>query len=174
MRISRLTSASSLLVLLAAACASSGATPEATPDGASESGEESNVCVREATVEVRVKNESSYDLEVGFGSYRTARPADGFSLTTYYVPRYYLEDYVLLRVLRGGLQVGRSAVIPTEAVVCNIATLVVGSQPRYSIFYGDELLEPVPDSEKGDGDAAEGEELRLQEPPRQRGASDHP
>jgi len=74
-------------------------------------------CVRNATVTVRVENQSSMDLQITFGSYRAARPAEGFSL--------------------------------------NIATLVIGSRPRYSIFYGDELLAP---SRKGGDEEKEEEE----------------
>ena len=33
--------------------------------------------------------------------------------------------------------------IPTEPVFCNVATLVIGAAPQYSIFYGDVLREPV-------------------------------
>jgi hypothetical protein len=29
--------------------------------------------------------------------------------------------------------------VPTEAVDCNDATLIIGAQPQYSFFYGEEL-----------------------------------
>jgi len=113
------------------------------------------VCVRDATVTVRVENQSSMDLQITFGSYRAARPAEGFSRTTYNIPRVHLQSYVRIQILRGGLQVGPAPLIQTEPVFCNIATLVIGSRPRYSIFYGDELLEP---SRKGEDEEKEGEE----------------
>ncbi len=111
------------------------------------------LCVRNATVTVRVDNQSSMDLQITFGSYRPARVADGFSRTIYQVARSYLQHSVRLEVLRGGTQVGGPAVIPTEPIFCNVATLVIGSRPRYSIFYGDELLDP----KKGGNDGEEGE-----------------
>ena len=100
-------------------------------------------CVREATVTVRVENRSSYDIQVRFGSYRPSRVALGFSRTTYQIARYHLERAVELVILRGGAQQGGPAVIPTEPVFCNVATLVIGASPEYSIFYGDFLREPI-------------------------------
>lgn len=100
-------------------------------------------CVREATVTVRVDNKSSYDIQVRFGSYRPSRVALGFSRTTYQIARYHLERSVELVILRGGSQKGGPAVIPTEPVFCNAATLVIGASPEFSIFYGDFLREPI-------------------------------
>ena len=100
-------------------------------------------CVREATVTVRVDNRSSFDIQIRFGSYRPSRVALGFSRTTYQIARYYLERSVELVILRGGAQQGGPAVIPTEPVFCNVATLVIGASPEYSIFYGDVLREPI-------------------------------
>ena len=100
-------------------------------------------CVREATVTVRVENRSSYDIQVRFGSYRPSRVALGFSRTTYQIARYYLERSVELVILRGGSQLGGPAVIPTEPIFCNVATLVIGASPEYSVFYGDFLREPI-------------------------------
>jgi hypothetical protein len=82
------------------------------------------------------------DVQITFGSHRAARAAPGFSRTTYNIPRVHLNSSVRLRILRGGLQVGADPLIQTEPVFCNDATLVIGSRPEYSIFYGDELLEP--------------------------------
>ncbi len=101
-------------------------------------------CVREATVTVRVDNKSSYDIQVR-DSDPTDRPGSlsGFSRTTYQIARYHLERSVELVILRGGSQLGGPAVIPTEPVFCNSATIVIGGSPEYSIFYGDFLREPV-------------------------------
>jgi len=124
---------------------------------------EDRSCRRLATVAVVVNNQSSMDLQVRFGSYPSGRPAPGFTKTTYYVPRVHLEYEVRLTVLRGGLQVGPDQRIPTEPVFCNDATLVVGSRPQYSIFYGDKLFEPVPAreaEEEGVDDGAEEESRR--------------
>lgn len=98
--------------------------------------------MRDATVTVRVYNEGSVAVQLAFGPYRPARAAEAFSRTSYQVPRPHLNQPVVIRIARGGLQVGPDAQIQTEAVVCNIATLVVGAQPRYSVFYGDVIYEP--------------------------------
>jgi len=111
--------------------------------------------VRNATVTVRVDNQSSMDLQITFGSYRPARVAEGFSRTIYQIARIYLQHSVRLEVLRGGTQVGGPAVIPTEPVFCNTATLVIGAAPRYSIFYGDELLDLKKGGEDEEAEAAE-------------------
>ena len=108
---------------------------------------ETDTCIRTATVTVRVDNESSLDVRIVFGPYSPVRIADGFSRTTYEVPRAYLRYAVRLEIARGGLQVGTPPPVPTEQVVCNIATLVIGASPRYSVFYGDELFAPQPDPE---------------------------
>ena len=160
------------LLTLLAGCAS---TPEAEtdPPGSATSTEavlaeegdsisaEVARCVREATVTVRVDNKSSYDIQVRFGSYRPSRVALGFSRTTYQIARYHLERSVELVILRGGRQLGGPAVIPTEPVFCNSATLVIGGSPEYSIFYGDFLREPV----RGDMDEeAEAEDAAAADP----------
>ena len=142
------------LLTLLAGCAS---TPESETDPAAgttsteaalaEVGDSNSAevpgCVREATVTVRVDNKSSYDIQVRFGSYRPSRVALGFSRTTYQIARYHLQRSVELVILRGGSQLGGPAVIPTEPVFCNSATIVIGGSPEYSIFYGDFLREPV-------------------------------
>ena len=134
-----------LLVALLPGCASAPETgPQATPETAPDStATEVLRCVREATVTVRVDNRSSFDIQIRFGSYRPSRVALGFSRTTYQIARYYLERSVELVILRGGAQQGGPAVIPTEPVFCNVATLVIGASPEYSIFYGDVLREPI-------------------------------
>ncbi len=137
-----------LVLFLVLGCATThdpGSQPEdPAEDESATAAEESTdkVCVRDATVTVRVENQSSMDLQITFGSYRAARPAEGFSRTTYNIPRVHLQSHVRIQVLRGGLQVGEPPLIQTEPVFCNIATLVIGSRPHYSIFYGDELLVP--------------------------------
>jgi hypothetical protein len=86
------------------------------------------------------------DVQISFGPYTPARAADGFSRTTFQVPRPYVENYDIgLTILRGGLQIGGPATIPTEYVICNDATLIIGPRPRYSFFHGDVLHEPQPD-----------------------------
>lgn len=114
-------------------------------------------CVREATVTVRVENRSSYDIQIRFGSYRPSRVALGFSRTTYQIARYHLERAVELVILRGGAQQGGPAVIPTEPIFCNVATLVIGASPEYSIFYGDFLREPIRGEVEEDGEEPEAE-----------------
>jgi hypothetical protein len=112
-------------------------------------------CRRRAAVTVHVDNRSSFDVSISFGSYAPARPALGFARTTYAVPRTYLEGRnILLRIERGGLSVERPAVIQTEYVVCNDATLLIGSRPRYSFFYGDLFEKPTPGTEDDAGDGA--------------------
>jgi len=123
-----------------ATATSTDAAPAAESDGTST---EALRCVREATVTVRVENRSSYDIQIRFGSYRPSRVALGFSRTTYQIARYYLERSVELVILRGGAQQGGPAVIPTEPIFCNVATLMIGASPEYSVFYGDFLREPI-------------------------------
>ena len=77
-----------------------------------------------------------------FGPYAPARIAEAFERTYYNVARPHLDYPVEIAIARGGLQVGPPAQIQTEPVVCNIATLVIGSQPRYSVFYGDVIYGP--------------------------------
>ena len=106
------------------------------------------VCVRNATVTVRVWNEGSMAVRLGFGgtgsrpAYAPARLAEGFSRTSYQVARPHLAGPVRIEIARGGLQLGGPSYIQTEAVVCNIATLVIGPRPRYSVFYGDVIYKP--------------------------------
>jgi hypothetical protein len=98
-------------------------------------------------VTVHVQNRSSMDVEISFGSYTAARAALGLTQTTYSVPRTHLDGVIRLRIVRGGLQTGAPPRVPTEAVDCNDATLIIGAQPQYSFFYGEELrtLRPVRD-----------------------------
>jgi hypothetical protein len=127
------------LLALIVGCASA---PDPGPDSSPEAALEDLVCARNATVTVRVDNRSSMDLRITFGSYRPVRPADGFSRTTYQIARYHLQGPIRLEVLRGGMQIGGPATIRTEPVFCNAATLVIGSRPEYSVFYGDEIFTP--------------------------------
>jgi hypothetical protein len=112
-------------------------------------------CEREATVTVRVENKSSFDIRIAFGSYRPARLAAGFSRTTFQIARYLLRYDLRLEIVRGGLQVGPPAVIPTEPVFCNIATLVIGARPQFSVFYGDELMTPKKGKAEGEDEQNE-------------------
>jgi hypothetical protein len=155
-----------LVLVLFPGCASA---QEEAPDAEPVSGEvaadeaeapdEDGVCVRNATVTVHVRNQSSMDVQITFGNYRAGRAAEGFSRTTYNVPRVHLQRSVRLQILRGGLQLGAAPEIQTEAVFCNDATLVIGPRPRYSFFYGDKLSEPVPEREAEEDaeEASEGE-----------------
>ena len=163
--------------MLASAClAGCASSPETPPDaaGAPEAGvaavsdsaseaagdsDDDSLCRVEATVTVTVVNRSSYDLEVYFDGYRAGRTADGFTRTTYQVPRFRLHRTVTLNILRGGLQLGGPAYIPVEQVYCNDATLLIGARPTQSVFYGDKLYAP----QKGDDEATEGE--KGDEPP---------
>ena len=97
------------------------------------------VCRLKATVDVRVDNRSSTDVRIWFGSYSAARLALGFTRTIYQVPRVHLQGDVRIDIEHGGLQIGTPPPVPTEPVVCNVATLVIGARPRYSVFYGDAL-----------------------------------
>jgi hypothetical protein len=106
-------------------------------------------CRPEATVIVHVENQSSTDMEITFGPYTAARATEGFSQATYRVPRTYLRQDILLRV-RGGLQVNPPSRIPTEHVVCNDATLIIGPRPSNSFFYGDLVDLPPPRRQKHD------------------------
>jgi len=108
----------------------------APPDG---------VCQLSATVTVHVQNRGSADVQISFGGYTAARAAPGFSRSTYDVARTYLQNTTIrLRILRGGLQQGGPAEVPTEHVACNDATLVIGAQPRYSFFYGGAVVTRSP------------------------------
>ena len=133
-----------LVLALLTGCASS---PEAGPAASSTAADTSiaadtPLCEREATVTVRVDNKSSFDIRIAFGSYRPARLADGFSRTNFQVARHLLRYDLRLEIIRGGLQVGPPAMIQTEPIFCNVATLVIGSRPEYSFFYGDEWNTP--------------------------------
>jgi enterochelin esterase-like enzyme len=107
--------------------------------------EQDGPCQPRATVTVHVDNRSSMDMALAFGPYRPARAAPGFSRTTYTVPRSNLRSAIRVRIAHGGLQVGVPPPVPTEPVVCNDATLVIGPEPRYSFFYGDRLRAPQRD-----------------------------
>jgi len=136
--------------------------------------EQDDACVREATVTVRVENQSSFDIQVRFGSYRPARVAEGFSRTTYQIARVYLQDAVRLEILRGGAQLGGPAVIQTEPVFCSTATLVIGARPEYSVFYGDALREPVVGGDDGEEAEAAAEEAAEEAPAEQAPAEPAP
>jgi hypothetical protein len=140
-----------LFFLIGCATAPDPAPPPDDPaDDDSAALEQDGVCELNATVTVRVDNRSSMDVQITFGPYAPARAAEGFSRTTYRVARPYLQNPIRLEIARGGLQVGTPPPVATEQVVCNIATLVIGSRPRYAIFYGDALP----------GDSWEDEELK--------------
>jgi len=154
-----------LVVLLFLGCASAQDTAPLSEDIPADQDaalEQDDACVREATVTVRVENQSSVGIQIRFGSYRPARVAEGFSRTTYQIARVYLKDEVRLEILRGGVQLGGPAVIQTEPVFCNTATLVIGARPEYSVFYGDALREPVAGGD--DGEEAEAAEQAPAEP----------
>lgn len=111
--------------------------PEAPADTGRVAAEEAGWCVRQAGVTLHVENRGSADVEITFGAYWTpGRAAPGLSRTTYRVPRAYLAGYIGLRI-RGGLRLGPRRWIPTEYVVCNDATLIIGAEPGHSFFYGD-------------------------------------
>ncbi len=162
----------SFVPLLLFGCASGrdpGSADEGGPDGErppGEAGARSEApCVRRASVTVWVDNRSSLDVQIVFGPYAPARPALGFARTTYAVPRFYLETYnILVRIDRGGLAVERPAVVPTEFIVCNDATLLIGARPQYSFFYGDLLREPKR-KEKGEDGNEDGDGPSDDEPP---------
>jgi hypothetical protein len=136
--------------------AETNAETESAADEDEDEASSEGACVPAVTVAVVIVNRSSYDLEVYFDGYRAGRTADGFTRTTYQVPRYRLHRAVTLNILRGGLQVGGPASIPVEQVYCNDATILVGAVPRQSIFYGDKLY--VPEPSPNDGGEAESDE----------------
>jgi hypothetical protein len=128
-----------LVLLLVLGCATSrGSVPEPEPPAAPEPAVAAaeDVCDYLAVVTVHVENRGPADVEVSFGIYTPVRAAPGLSRTTYDVPRSYLQSSIRLRIARGGLQVGGPARIATEPVVCNDATLVIGTDLRSSFFYG--------------------------------------
>jgi hypothetical protein len=151
-----------LLVLGCAAGRGATAGPEAADDDYVLDAQGTAGCQRQANVTVHVNNRSSMDIEIAFGYYTPARVSRGFTQTTYSVPRYYLEGTAIrLQIARGGLQVGTPPPIATEPVVCNDATLLIGSQPQYSFFYGEGPLR-----RSGTGDEPEGEEQNAAVPAR--------
>jgi hypothetical protein len=93
-------------------------------------------------VTVHVDNQSSMDVQISFGAYTPGRAAPGLTRTSYQVGRTYLQSDIRLRIARGGLEVGTPPPIPTEFVVCNDATLIIGPRPRFSFFYGDLVRSP--------------------------------
>lgn len=130
-----------LWLLLFAGCASTGSLPEDLTEEERELVGEGRTCERAAAITVHVRNQHSADVSIAFGSYAPARAATGFSETTYKVARPYLDDSIRLRIIRGALGEG-TVRIPTEPVVCNDATLLIGPRLSYSYFYGDKLREP--------------------------------
>jgi hypothetical protein len=138
------------------ACASGrppGGSAGVETDGAS--GEIEGTCPRRGMVTVHVDNRSSFDVWIAFGPWTPARAATGFARTTYTVSRSYLENYdIMVGIERGGLAVRPPARVQTEWVICNDATLVIGSRPEYSFFYGDRLREPQRDVDAGDEEDA--------------------
>ena len=134
------------LVLLFGCATTRGPVP-VSPDSSSAEGALDQACQRKAAVTVHVVNESSFDIEISFGGYMSHRAVEGFSRTTYRVPRYYLENPIRLRIARGGLEVDQPPPVHPEPVYCNDATLVIGPRPSYSYFYGD--LVEVPPREHG-------------------------
>jgi predicted alpha/beta superfamily hydrolase len=99
-------------------------------------------CERRSTVTVHVNNTSSADVQITFGSYRPARAALGLSRSTYSVTRANLRNSIQLRIARGGLQIGTPPPVPTEDVICNDATLIIGPDLRSSFFYGSLVAAP--------------------------------
>lgn len=136
-----------LILLLLPGCAAGGA-PSSAPEAAADSGEVEEyvrpACQRDATVTVHVENSSGFDVAIAFGTYKPVRIAPSMSRTTYRIPRYYLQDYIRVRIARGGLEVSPPPPVATEFVVCNDATLIIGPRPSYSFFYGDVLQRPQP------------------------------
>lgn len=149
--------ASRLLGLALVGCAA-GSGPDPTPAPAATADSavaEMDVgCVRQSAVAVHVDNQSTMDVEISFGSYTAARAAPGMAQTTYRVLRTYLESRIRLRILRGGMQQGAPPVVETEPVVCNDATLIIGSQLTNSFFYGDLVAAPRRDRRDDGGDSA--------------------
>ena len=106
-------------------------------------------CVRQANVTVRIENQSSYSIGVFFGSHQAQPLVEPFSTTEYKVTRFSLESAIRLEIRAGGLITRGPASIRTEPVVCNDATLVIGSQLSLSYFIGNVLVkQPSGDSER--------------------------
>jgi hypothetical protein len=121
-----------VLVLACSKGPDSAPAPEDATEGERAAAQQDGVCERRSTVTVHVENNSSMDVAISFGSYTPARAAAGFSRTTYEVARSNLQGSIGLRIMRGGVQQGAAPRIPTEPVVCNDATLIIG--PRASNY----------------------------------------
>jgi hypothetical protein len=145
-----------LFLLGCAAGRSPGPAPADSSAAVDSAAAREGVCNRTSVVTVHVDNQSSMDVELSFGLYTAHRASLGFSQTTYRVARSYLTQSIRIRVVRGGLQVGGPATISTEYVVCNDATLIIGSSPRTSFFYGDVLRTPTPRDKRDPGDTTSG------------------
>ncbi len=139
-----------------AACASGrspGGAPSADAEVDASAAEVDETCRRRGMVTVHVDNRSSFDVWIAFGPWRPARAAVGFARTTYTVSRSYLENYdIMVGIERGGLAVRPPTRVRTEWVICNDATLFIGSRPEYSFFYGDLLREPERDVDRDEGE----------------------
>lgn len=146
-------------LLLMVGCATSltpPPTPEASVDEAATAPDSVETpptrCVWEAMVNVLVVNKSTMDMGIRFGPYGPARPALGLSRTTYRVARDHLRYSIRVWIRHGGLETSRAAPVPTEHVVCNDATLIIGSRPQFSFFYGDMFLQGTDEDEKEGAD----------------------
>ncbi len=147
-------------LLVMVGCARSQApppTPEASADetaaAQTDSVEDRAIrCAWDAMVNVVVVNKSTMSMRIRFGPYGPARPALGMSRTTYRVARDHLRSSIRVWILHGGLETSRAPPIPTEHVVCNDATLIIGSRPQFSFFYGDVFLEEAEKDEKEGAD----------------------
>jgi hypothetical protein len=132
------------LMLVVGCAAGRGGAPAPDAATADSAAAMAGVCDRQATVTVHVHNQSSFDIDLTFGTYAPAREAPGFSSTTYEVPRTYLNQPIRLRIARGGVATERPTLVPTEFVVCNDATLIIGARPSTSFFHGDLVRSPSP------------------------------
>lgn len=138
------------LTLLVGCASGHGAAPAPDPAAAADSvaAADLGVCDRQPLVTVHVVNQGSFDVQISFGPYTPARAAPGFSRTAYDVIRTYLQSSIVLRIARGGVAVEPPTVIPTEFVVCNDATLIIGARPSTSFFYGDLVRTGVPEQRR--------------------------
>lgn len=143
-------------LLVIAGCATRQAPPPAPEAPADEAaaGEADSAprCAWEAMVNVVVVNKSTMTMGIRFGPYGPARPALGLSRTTYRVARDHLRYSIRVWISQGGLETSWAPPIPTEHVVCNDATLIIGSRPRFSFFYGDVFLDDAQEEEKEGAD----------------------
>jgi hypothetical protein len=128
------------LLLIVGCAAGRGADPDPQATTDRSAGDRPAECDWQPTVTVHVDNRSSTDVRLSFGPYSPARLAAGFSRTSYRVARTYLRNAIRIRIALGGLSDEQPALIPTEPVLCNVATLIIGPRPRYSTFYGGEPL----------------------------------